>query len=44
MTKLFIYCNYSMIYCIGNRCRRIAVLNRKVSNMLGRTTNVRGVK
>ena len=21
-----------MIYCIGSRCRRVAVLNRKVSN------------
>ena len=40
MSKLFIYCNYSyiviiqffsMIYCIGSRCRRVAALNRKVS-------------
>jgi hypothetical protein len=23
---------FSMIYCIGSRCRRVAVLNRKVSN------------
>jgi hypothetical protein len=35
MSELFIYCNYSvffsMIYCIGSRYRRVAVLNRKVS-------------
>ena len=23
---------FSMIYCIGSRCRRVAVLNREVSN------------
>ena len=37
MSKLFIYCNYSILfnmsYCIGSRCRRVAVLNRKVSNL-----------
>jgi hypothetical protein len=35
MSKLFIYCIiiqlFSMIYCIGSRCRRVALLNRKVS-------------
>jgi hypothetical protein len=32
MSKLFIYCNYSilsMIYCIGGRCCRVAVLGLK---------------
>jgi hypothetical protein len=37
MTKLFIYCNYSIIFndvlnSIGSSCRRVAVLNRKVSS------------
>jgi hypothetical protein len=36
MSKLFIYCNYSILFndllYWYSRCRRVAVLNRKVSN------------
>ena len=31
---------FSMVYCIGGRYRRVAVLNRKVSNLQKRSTLV----
>ena len=46
MSKLFIYCSYSifsMIYCIGSRCHRVAALNRKVSIISMITTTYEGV-
>jgi hypothetical protein len=31
---------FSMIYCIGSRCRRVAVVNRKVFNNVERTASL----